>query len=94
MSADLPKTTVGMDQFIGDVQNIGKGHGTLFIKEFITKQLQMFGITTVIVDTYPENAAAIRCYEKVGFKRLGIYQAPLGRTFLMKFTIDRWTSIN
>lgn len=89
LPAELPKTTIGTDQFIGEEDYLNKGYGTLFIKEFI-KQLPVWApeITTIIVDPEPENAAAIRCYEKVGFTRMGIYQAPWGPALLMQYMIN------
>ena len=82
----LPETTIGTDQFIGDPRYVGKGYGTLFIKQFIheLKKIEPT-VTTVIVDPNPENAAAIRCYEKVGFMRVGIYDVPGDRHLLMLY---------
>lgn len=76
---ELPENTVGIDQFIGEVDCIGKGYGTLFIKEFIKHlQAENEGIT-VILDPDPENKAAIPCYEKVGFVTVGEYELPENR---------------
>jgi RimJ/RimL family protein N-acetyltransferase len=85
----LPETTIGTDQFIGDLKYIGKGYGTLFMKQFID-ELQKIEplITTIIVDPNPENAAAIRCYEKVGFVSVGIYEVPGDKHLLMRYDID------
>jgi len=85
------ETTVGIDQFIGDPNYLYKGYGTLFIKQFIEelKTLEP-GITTVIVDPDPENIAAIKCYEKVGFVRVDIYENPRGMSFLiMRYNIKQ-----
>lgn len=84
----LPETTVGTDQFIGDPQYLGKGYGTLFIKEFINELKKIEPtVTTVIVDPDPENAIAIRCYEKVGFVKIGIFDVPEGKHLLMRYDI-------
>jgi RimJ/RimL family protein N-acetyltransferase len=59
---ELPETTVGTDQFIGDPEYIGKGYGTAMIKDFIvylTSTLEPH-VTTIIVDPHPDNAQAIR----------------------------------
>ena len=83
---ELPKTTIGTDQFIGDSNYLHKGHGTRFIKEFI-KYLSTIEpqVSTIIVDPDPTNLAAIRCYEKVGFKKMDVYSAPWGPAFLMRY---------
>jgi RimJ/RimL family protein N-acetyltransferase len=41
---------------------------------------------TIIVDPDPTNVAAIRCYETIGFKKLGEYQAPWGPALLMVYS--------
>lgn len=48
---DLSKRTLGIDQFIGNPNYIGKGYGTQLIKSFIT-YLDIIepAITTIIVD--------------------------------------------
>jgi RimJ/RimL family protein N-acetyltransferase len=89
---ELPTTTVGTDQFIGDPAYVGKGYGTLFIKEFIdylTHTLEP-NITTIILDPDPANYAAIRCYEKVGFKSMGTYTTPGGHpALLMRYDVKK-----
>ena len=85
----LPKTTIGTDQLIGNQKYTGKGYGTLFIKEFINYLHKIEpNATTVIVDPDPTNFAAIRCYEKVGFKHVGIYETPWGPALLMRYDIN------
>lgn len=85
---DLPQATVGTDQFIGDSDYIGKGYGTLMIKAFI-EFLQKIEptITTVIVDPEPTNYPAIRCYEKVGFKKVIECMTPYGPALFMRYDI-------
>jgi len=89
---EFPQTTVGIDQFIGDVQSVGKGYGVVFIKEFLeylSSELTPW-VTTVVLDPSPDNKAAIRCYEKVGFKPVGVYITASGYiNFLMRYDIDK-----
>lgn len=82
---ELPLYTVGIDQFIGDPRCIGKGYGTLFIKNFIEELKEKLepNISTIILDPTPDNHAAIRCYEKVGFKSVGTYTMPDGYVILL-----------
>ena len=83
---ELPAATVGTDQFIGEPQYIGKGYGTKLVTAFIEylKEMEPY-ITTIIVDPEPENLAAIRCYEKVGFTRVGEFKRPYGLALLMRY---------
>lgn len=87
---ELPETTIGMDQFIGDPKFIGKGYGTRFLKEFITFLTTTLEpqTTMIIVDPEPENHAAIRCYEKVGFITYGIFSTPYGESQLMTLQMN------
>ncbi len=83
---ELPKTTVGTDQFIGDPNYIGKGYGTQFVKAFIDYLRSIEPtITTIIVDPEPDNHGAIRCYERVGFKRVGEFATRYGHALLMRY---------
>lgn len=86
----LPENTVGIDQFIGDPDYLGKGYGTLMVQDFIQYLHSIEPtIQAIIVDPEPINHAAIRCYEKVGFKKMGtyIYEAPWGHALLMKYDL-------
>lgn len=82
---ELPGNTIGIDQFIGEKDYIGKGLGTLFIKEFVRLQQINRSISGVIVDPEPDNIAAIRCYEKVGFIKMGEYRRSSGSAALVMF---------
>ncbi|MCX5922136.1 MAG: GNAT family N-acetyltransferase [Candidatus Dependentiae bacterium] len=86
---DLPETTVGIDQLIGDPQYLGKGYGTRMLQEFITYITQVLEphITTIILDPKPTNTVAIKCYEKVGFKRVGVVDAPWGPALFMRYDV-------
>lgn len=83
---ELPETTVGTDQFIGDPAFLAKGYGAAFIKAFIDYLATIEPhITTVIVDPDPTNIIAIRCYEKNGFKKVGNYTTEYGQIVLMRY---------
>lgn len=80
---DAVAGTVGIDQYIGEEDYINKGYGTVIIRSFIEKLLAESHIKKIIVDVDPNNLRAIRCYEKVGFKRDKIIQTPDGLALLM-----------
>jgi aminoglycoside 6'-N-acetyltransferase len=66
---DQPLGTRGIDQFIGEPELIGQGHGTAFIRLFV-ESLFKAGAPRVITDPNPRNARAIRAYVKAGFKEI------------------------
>jgi aminoglycoside 6'-N-acetyltransferase len=66
---DQPLGSRGIDQFIGDADMIGRGHGPRFI-EAICDRLFETGAPRVITDPDPANRSAIRAYQKAGFRRL------------------------
>jgi len=59
---------IGIDQFIGEADYLGKGVGEKAIKLFIELITGKHNPKQIILDPSPENKRAIRCYEKVGFK--------------------------
>jgi len=77
-----PLGTRGIDQFIGDPNMIGRGHGSAFIRQF-TDGLLIAGTPRVLTDPDPANARAIRAYEKAGFRPQGVVDTPDGLSLLM-----------
>ena len=59
---------IGIDQFIGDENYVGRGVGAETIKMFVELITLKQKTSRIILDPSPENNRAIRCYEKVGFK--------------------------
>ena len=63
---DRPERTVGIDQFIGLADRAGIGHGPAMIDAFVRKVFDE-GMERVVLDPHPDNAQAVRAYEKAGF---------------------------
>jgi aminoglycoside 6'-N-acetyltransferase len=77
-----PARTRGVDQFIGEPDMIGRGHGSRFIRFFVDGLLDE-GIPRVVTDPDPANARAVRAYEKAGFRRQRMVETPDGPALLM-----------
>ena len=77
-----PAGTRGLDQFIGEDDLLGRGHGSAFIRIF-AERLLAGGTPRVVIDPDPDNARAIRSYEKAGFQRGDIVATPDGPALLM-----------
>jgi len=79
---DQPPGTRGIDQFIGEPDMVGVGHGSAFIRAFAA-QLFDAGAPRIVTDPDPGNARAIRAYEKAGFMPLGRRNTVFGDVALM-----------
>ena len=79
---EQPPRTRGIDQFIGEPDMIGRGHGSHFIRQFVDTLLRS-GTPRVVTDPDPANARAVRAYEKAGFERDRMVDTPDGPALLM-----------
>jgi aminoglycoside 6'-N-acetyltransferase len=61
----------GMDLFLHPDQH-GQGLGTEMVYTMARWLIEVRGHHRLIIDPDARNAAAIRCYERVGFRRVGI----------------------
>ncbi|MBR0779270.1 GNAT family N-acetyltransferase [Bradyrhizobium diazoefficiens] len=77
-----PEGTRGIDQFIGEGDMIGRGHGSAFIRQFVDEQLQN-GLPRIVTDPDPNNLRAVRAYERAGFVRDRMVETPDGPALLM-----------
>jgi aminoglycoside 6'-N-acetyltransferase len=77
-----PDGARGIDQFIGEPDMVGRGHGSALIRAFVADVLQR-GAPRVITDPDPQNARAIRAYKKAGFREDRLVDTPDGRAMLM-----------
>ena len=77
-----PPGTCGIDQFIGEPDMIGRGHGSQLIRSFVDRLLAR-GCPRVLTDPDPANARAIRAYQKAGFCVEREVDTAEGRALLM-----------
>jgi aminoglycoside 6'-N-acetyltransferase len=77
-----PPATRGIDQFIGEPEMIGRGHGSGFIRRFVDRLLTS-GIPRVVTDPDPDNGRAVRAYAKAGFQSERLVDTPDGQALLM-----------
>ena len=87
---DHPPETRGIDQFIGEPELIGCGHGSQFIRQFVDEAFRA-GTPRVVTDPDPENARAVRAYEKAGFEGVGLVDTPDGESLLM---VRHWCGLS
>jgi aminoglycoside 6'-N-acetyltransferase len=78
----LPPDCRGIDQFIGEPNMLGRGHGSGFVRA-IAERLLAGGASCVSTDPDPENIRACRAYEKAGFVAAGTYHTESEVSLLM-----------
>jgi aminoglycoside 6'-N-acetyltransferase len=78
----LPTGARGIDQFIGEADMMGSGHGSALIRTFVD-ELLVTGAPRVVTDPDPANGCAIRAYEKAGFRKERLVSTPDGDALLM-----------
>ena len=74
---------IGIDQFIGEKDYLGKGVGEKAIKSFVELIVREHSSKHIILDPSPENKRAIKCYEKVGFVHFEIRKNENGESAYM-----------
>ena len=86
----LTRPAVGIDLFIGDPELIGRGHGPALIRAFLRDvAFPRYSVDLCVIGPTASNAAAIRAYEKAGFRFLKTYLEPDSREqehYLMELT--------
>ncbi len=82
--ADLPRNAIGVDLSIGEASNLSRGIGTATLKKFVAILLEL-GHDTIIIDPDPENARAIRAYEKAGFRPVEAYNRQVTDCLIMAY---------
>ncbi len=76
--------TVGVDLYIGEPDYLDKGVGTKLLTAFVERLFENPAVGRIILDPEPDNARAIACYRKVGFREVGPVETPDGPALLME----------
>lgn len=84
--AHLPAGARGIDQYIGEPDMVGRGHGSAFVRLHCDR-LFAAGAPAIGTDPHPANARAIRAYEKAGF---AIASEPLDTCWGRAILMERW----
>jgi RimJ/RimL family protein N-acetyltransferase len=76
----------GIDQFLADAQDLGRGMGRAMIRAFVGRLFDDPAVTVVQTDPDPANLRAVRCYTAAGFEAVDHVDTPDGRALLMRCT--------
>jgi RimJ/RimL family protein N-acetyltransferase len=93
----LAEDAVGVDLFIGEAELVGHGHGPPMIRQFLRDVAFPFHRMDVcVIGPSVTNVAAIRAYEKAGFRALREVRVPgePDAEFLMRITASELTSLH
>ena len=71
---ELPAPALSLDVFIGEPDLIGKGIGPAVLREFLRIAFERYGLGYAVIGPARSNVAAIRSYEKIGFRYLKDYR--------------------
>lgn len=86
----LGRPAFGIDLFIGEPELTGHGHGPVSIRAFLRDvAFPRYGLDLCVIGPTLSNVAAIRAYEKAGFRSLKTYLEPASREqehYLMALT--------
>jgi aminoglycoside 6'-N-acetyltransferase len=70
----LGRPALGIDLFVGEPELIGRGHGPALIRAFLRDvAFPRYRVELCVIGPTRSNAAAIRAYEKAGFRFLKTY---------------------
>jgi aminoglycoside 6'-N-acetyltransferase len=86
----LGEDAVGVDLFIGEAELVGRGHGPAMLRQFLRDiALPFHGLDVCVIGPSVKNVAAIRAYEKTGFRALREVTVPgePDPEFLMRLTV-------
>jgi AacA4 family aminoglycoside N(6')-acetyltransferase len=73
----------GIDQSLADPELLGKGWGTKLVSALVDLLFLDPAVTKIQTDPAPNNARAIRCYEKAGFRQVKTVVTPDGPAVYM-----------
>lgn len=79
---DQPFGTIGVDISVGETSDINKGHGSAILIA-LAELLFEEGAIRLIIDSDPDNKAAIHCYEKAGFAAFDTRTSIYGPALMM-----------
>lgn len=79
---DQPPGTVGIDLSIGEAELLGKGLGPRIIEAFV-ETIFADGAPRIVIDPEPDNARAVRAYEKAGFREFDRRTTEFGPAVMM-----------
>lgn len=79
MDLDQINRSAELGIFIGNKEYLSKGYGTEALRLLIDYAFNYLDLENILLKVYSFNERAIRCYEKVGFRKIGIRRNAIRR---------------
>ena len=70
----LGERALSIDLFIGEAELVGKGHGPALIRAFLRDEMPRYDVELCVIGPATANRAAVRAYEKAGFRFVRAYR--------------------
>ncbi len=83
----------GIDQFLANENLLGQGWGTKLVTSLVDLLFRDPLVTMIQTDPDPNNARAIRCYEKAGFQAERTVVTPDGEALYMVCERSHWECV-
>jgi GNAT superfamily N-acetyltransferase len=80
---DQPAGTAGVDAFVAEPERCGRGLGSALVRRLVDRLLADSTVQRILADPAPDNARAIGCYRRAGFRQAGEITKPDGPALLM-----------
>lgn len=84
---DVSQNLRAIDIWIGEKNDLGKGHGTIMMKLAIARCFKNRKVTAILIDPLASNTRAIRFYKKIGFQF--VVQRNFGESNCMVYQLTR-----
>jgi RimJ/RimL family protein N-acetyltransferase len=85
--AELPRDAIGVDLSIGEPDQVSRGLGSAALSAFVA-MLRAQGHETIVIDPDPDNARAVRAYEKAGFRPVPALLGRSGDALIMRHHLN------
>ena len=82
-----------VDIWIGEADQLGRGHGTVMMRLALARCFAPPKVTAVIIDPLLSNAAALRFYLRLGFEAEGQRDFGADHCMVMRLTRAAWLAL-
>lgn len=90
---DAPTHLRAIDIWLGDAKDLGKGYGTVIMRQAIERCFASRDVTSIWIDPLESNRGAHRFYERLGFEFLRRQTFGQDHCLVYGLTRERWNCL-